>query len=246
MRETFEVSSEEKDIAEVLASLPCEQLDASRDICAICHQTMAEGEIVCYLPCGHFYHVGCIDAWLRIRTTCPLDNREIRSKDIHMKQMCDAIDEATVCIHICIKYNMCALMIFAIMIEDLDRVGICFAESLDTDSFLRQRRLKWRSADGAGWIRDFPTTQLEIQKSIRNQKLVQNYFIIHNNSSRIIGYIWIHPFFWGVLKFDQCKDIGRLLCLKHEPLGRGDGYQVNSFEVTLVMYYVQRIPNGFV
>ncbi|CAL1171211.1 unnamed protein product [Cladocopium goreaui] len=84
VRETVEVSSEEKDIAEVLASLPCEQLDASRDICAICHQTMAEGEIVCYLPCGHFYHVGCIDAWLRIRTTCPLDNREIRSKDIHV------------------------------------------------------------------------------------------------------------------------------------------------------------------
>lgn len=72
----------EKEIAEILSSLPCEQLDASRDICAICHQTMAEGEIVCNLPCGHFYHVGCIDAWLRIRTTCPLDNREIRPKQL--------------------------------------------------------------------------------------------------------------------------------------------------------------------
>ena len=105
VRETVEVSSEEKDIAEVLASLPCEQLDASRDICAICHQTMAEGEIVCYLPCGHFYHVGCIDAWLRIRTTCPLDNREIRSKDIHVAnvwcymKLQYALIYALICVH---------------------------------------------------------------------------------------------------------------------------------------------------
>ena len=99
VRETVEeVSSEEKNIAEILASLPCEQLDASRDMCAICHQMMAEGEIVSYLPCGHFYHVGCIDAWLRIRTTCPLDNREIRSKDIHVK--CVMSHEAWIYINI--------------------------------------------------------------------------------------------------------------------------------------------------
>ena len=70
----------ERDIAEILNSLPCSQLQTSQDICAICHQIMAEGEMVCNLPCGHFYHVGCIDAWLRIRTTCPLDNRQIFEK----------------------------------------------------------------------------------------------------------------------------------------------------------------------
>ena len=82
-----EVSTQEKEIAEILTSLPCVQLEANRDICAICHQTMAEGEIVCNLPCGHFYHVGCIDAWLRIRTTCPLDNREIRPKDVQISNV---------------------------------------------------------------------------------------------------------------------------------------------------------------
>lgn len=67
----------ERTIAQILASLPCEQLQKDCDICAICHQPMAVGEIVCTLPCGHFYHVGCIDSWLRIRTRCPLDNCEI-------------------------------------------------------------------------------------------------------------------------------------------------------------------------
>ncbi len=75
------VENLERDIAEILNSLPCSQLQTSQDICAICHQTMAEGEMVCNLPCGHFYHVGCIDAWLRIRTTCPLDNRQIFGKN---------------------------------------------------------------------------------------------------------------------------------------------------------------------
>ena len=35
---------------------------------------------MCTLPCSHFYHVGCIDAWLRIKTTCPLDNIEIKKQ----------------------------------------------------------------------------------------------------------------------------------------------------------------------
>ena len=78
----------ESALAAVLAALPCSQLTGSMEACAICHQAMAAGEMVCTLPCTHSYHVGCIDAWLRIRTTCPLDNQEIqqmlmpRSEDV--------------------------------------------------------------------------------------------------------------------------------------------------------------------
>ena len=71
-------SESEQAIAAVLAALPCSKLTASLGDCAICHQAMAAGEMVCSLPCTHAYHVGCIDAWLRIRTTCPLDNQEIQ------------------------------------------------------------------------------------------------------------------------------------------------------------------------
>ena len=79
------MATSERNIAEILASLPCEQLQENQEICAICHQQMAAGEIVCILPCGHFYHVGCIDSWLRIRTKCPLDNREIQPEKAELR-----------------------------------------------------------------------------------------------------------------------------------------------------------------
>ncbi|CAJ1346998.1 unnamed protein product [Effrenium voratum] len=75
-RSTVAALESEREIADVLATLPCEQLQESHDSCAICHQTLDVGEMVCRLPCEHVYHVGCIDAWLRIRTTCPLDNQQ--------------------------------------------------------------------------------------------------------------------------------------------------------------------------
>ena len=68
----------EQAIAAILAALPCSQLSSSMEACAICHQVMSQGEMICFLPCAHTYHVGCIDSWLRIRTTCPLDNRDIQ------------------------------------------------------------------------------------------------------------------------------------------------------------------------
>ncbi|CAE7840921.1 rnf43 [Symbiodinium sp. CCMP2592] len=68
----------EQAIAAILAALPCSQLSSSMEACAICHQVMSQGEMICSLPCAHTYHVGCIDSWLRIRTTCPLDNRDIQ------------------------------------------------------------------------------------------------------------------------------------------------------------------------
>eukprot|EP00933_Yihiella_yeosuensis_P033363 TRINITY_DN27091_c0_g1_i1.p1 TRINITY_DN27091_c0_g1~~TRINITY_DN27091_c0_g1_i1.p1 ORF type:complete len:397 (+),score=47.22 TRINITY_DN27091_c0_g1_i1:193-1383(+) len=78
----LESQQQEQLISRILAAIPSDQL--SRDIgaadpCAICHQEMRAGEMVCRLPCKHVYHVGCIDTWLRIRTTCPLDNLCIKS-----------------------------------------------------------------------------------------------------------------------------------------------------------------------
>ncbi|KAL6629601.1 hypothetical protein ACP70R_029366 [Stipagrostis hirtigluma subsp. patula] len=46
--------------------------------CAICLAVVRDGEVVRQLPaCGHLFHVGCIDLWLRSHATCPLCRRDV-------------------------------------------------------------------------------------------------------------------------------------------------------------------------
>ncbi|XP_061696632.1 E3 ubiquitin-protein ligase RLIM [Syngnathoides biaculeatus] len=40
--------------------------------CQICFCDYDDGESLRMLPCFHDYHVGCIDRWLREKTTCPI------------------------------------------------------------------------------------------------------------------------------------------------------------------------------
>lgn len=39
--------------------------------CAICHEEVSIGTEVSVLPCGHWFHVMCIDSWLAQSSTCP-------------------------------------------------------------------------------------------------------------------------------------------------------------------------------
>ncbi|KAL5222008.1 hypothetical protein ABZP36_026721 [Zizania latifolia] len=64
-----------------IARLPCFVLSrrrrggggAAAAECAVCLGTVEEGETVRALPCcPHAFHARCIDAWLRLRPTCPL------------------------------------------------------------------------------------------------------------------------------------------------------------------------------
>jgi len=68
----------EREVSGLLALLPSYPLTVDLDdedsTCAICQVKMNMGDMVCRLPCHHVYHVGCIDTWLRVKTSCPLDN----------------------------------------------------------------------------------------------------------------------------------------------------------------------------
>jgi E3 ubiquitin-protein ligase ATL41 len=49
--------------------------------CAVCLSELADGEKVRALPaCRHVFHVDCVDAWLRTRTTCPVCRAEVVPK----------------------------------------------------------------------------------------------------------------------------------------------------------------------
>ncbi|KAM0840383.1 hypothetical protein ACQ4PT_059702 [Festuca glaucescens] len=41
--------------------------------CVVCLQELEDGDVVRVLPaCRHFFHVSCIDAWLRAHSSCPV------------------------------------------------------------------------------------------------------------------------------------------------------------------------------
>lgn len=50
--------------------------DAGKN-CAICTADYRPPEQVRTLPCKHYYHVGCIDEWLKVAPSCPLCKTEV-------------------------------------------------------------------------------------------------------------------------------------------------------------------------
>ena len=40
--------------------------------CSICYQPMLKGINTCLLPCGHCFHLPCIQKWRKRVNTCPL------------------------------------------------------------------------------------------------------------------------------------------------------------------------------
>jgi hypothetical protein len=46
---------------------------AATEKCAVCLGAVEEGETARALPsCAHAFHARCVDAWLRLRPTCPV------------------------------------------------------------------------------------------------------------------------------------------------------------------------------
>uniref|UniRef100_A0ACD5TKU3 Uncharacterized protein n=1 Tax=Avena sativa TaxID=4498 RepID=A0ACD5TKU3_AVESA len=54
---------------------------AKAEHCAVCLGEMEDGELGRLLPaCRHVFHVGCIDAWLRLSSTCPVCRSAVRTE----------------------------------------------------------------------------------------------------------------------------------------------------------------------
>lgn len=65
-----------------IAALPLARISAATCAedcpnCAICLVDFLAGEKVRRLPCGHDFHSGCVDTWLRRNKKCPLCLRAI-------------------------------------------------------------------------------------------------------------------------------------------------------------------------
>lgn len=50
-------------------------------VCAICKDGVKVGEFVKEMPCGHGYHVDCIEPWLAGRNSCPVCRFELQTDD---------------------------------------------------------------------------------------------------------------------------------------------------------------------
>ena len=67
--------------------------------CAICFQSVGDGDLVGDLPCRHLFHVSCLKTWLQRRNNCPLCNAEEiaapRNIVIKKNQSCAETDSTT-------------------------------------------------------------------------------------------------------------------------------------------------------
>ncbi|OMJ78450.1 hypothetical protein SteCoe_21735 [Stentor coeruleus] len=48
--------------------------------CAVCLTVIKTGELIRELPCSHTFHKKCVDHWLKIRATCPIDRMSMLGK----------------------------------------------------------------------------------------------------------------------------------------------------------------------
>eukprot|EP00252_Welwitschia_mirabilis_P024955 TRINITY_DN7628_c0_g1_i1.p1 TRINITY_DN7628_c0_g1~~TRINITY_DN7628_c0_g1_i1.p1 ORF type:complete len:193 (-),score=14.59 TRINITY_DN7628_c0_g1_i1:400-978(-) len=62
-----------QDIRDSLPLLSYQSNNGGAVECAVCISKFEEGDEIRRLPCGHFFHSGCLDKWLdHQQTTCPL------------------------------------------------------------------------------------------------------------------------------------------------------------------------------
>lgn len=56
-------------------------LEETNKECAVCLGDQLVGDLAAKLPCGHLFHVGCVEQWLRLHCTCPVCRFELETDD---------------------------------------------------------------------------------------------------------------------------------------------------------------------
>ncbi|KAK8664473.1 hypothetical protein V6N13_084262 [Hibiscus sabdariffa] len=50
------------------------------EYCVVCMSKVSKGEKLRWLRCRHCFHDSCIDAWLKVGTTCPICRADVAPK----------------------------------------------------------------------------------------------------------------------------------------------------------------------
>ena len=50
---------------------------SSEEICAVCRDEFAPGDVLKTMPCFHSFHGACLEPWLKINATCPICKTDI-------------------------------------------------------------------------------------------------------------------------------------------------------------------------
>lgn len=63
----------------VVLDADCEKVMLKKSLmfCTVCLKEIENMELVRELPCLHKFHKNCIDPWLKIRASCPIDRKSI-------------------------------------------------------------------------------------------------------------------------------------------------------------------------
>ncbi|QDZ24835.1 RING-type domain-containing protein [Chloropicon primus] len=46
--------------------------------CSVCMEAFEEGDRIRELPCGHMFHLECVDEWLKLHPSCPICREDVR------------------------------------------------------------------------------------------------------------------------------------------------------------------------
>jgi len=67
-----------KEDVEKVPTIKYSKYKSSTDRCTVCQFEFDDGEILRKLNCGHLYHKGCVDDWLKKDKRCPVCKNEVK------------------------------------------------------------------------------------------------------------------------------------------------------------------------
>lgn len=86
-------------VSEIMSRLGTRRVDGVGGACggcAVCQYDCKAGDVIVETPCGHVFHVKCLQPWLKVNTTCPQCRHEL-SSDKHPQSFATAKPKRQAC-----------------------------------------------------------------------------------------------------------------------------------------------------